>query len=83
MHLAAAMGTPTLGLFGPSRVEHYGPWGARALAVRTELSYDAILAKPGYDYTRHETHMETLPVDKVFAAALDLLARTRARVDAK
>lgn len=82
MHLAAAMGVPTLGLFGPSREEHYGPWGPRALAVRTELSYDAILAKPGYDYTRHDTHMETLSVDKAFAAALDLLARCPVRVGA-
>ncbi|WP_428375540.1 glycosyltransferase family 9 protein [Lichenicoccus sp.] len=27
MHLAAAAGTPTLGLFGPSRAEEYGPAG--------------------------------------------------------
>ncbi len=83
MHLAAAMGVPTLGLFGPSREEHYGPWGPRALAVRTELSYEAILAKPAYDYTRHDTHMETLSVDKVFAATLELLARCRMPVEAK
>jgi ADP-heptose:LPS heptosyltransferase len=74
MHLSAATGVPTLGLFGPSREEHYGPWGARARAVRTDLSYDAILAKPGYDYMRHNTHMETLSVDKAFAAARDLIA---------
>jgi ADP-heptose:LPS heptosyltransferase len=30
MHLAAATGTPTLGLFGPSRVEEYAPVGRRA-----------------------------------------------------
>jgi ADP-heptose:LPS heptosyltransferase len=74
MHLSAATGVPTLGLFGPSREEHYGPWGARARAVRTDLSYDAILAKPGYDYMRHDTHMETLSVDKAFAAARALIA---------
>jgi ADP-heptose:LPS heptosyltransferase len=78
MHLSAATGVPTLGLFGPSREEHYGPWGARARAVRTDLSYDAILAKPGYDYMRHDTHMETLSVDKAFAAAHDLIARCAA-----
>jgi ADP-heptose:LPS heptosyltransferase len=78
MHLAAAMGVPTLGLFGPSREEHYGPWGPRARAVRTDLSYDAILAKPGYDYLRHDTHMETLSVEKVLAAARELLARCAA-----
>lgn len=29
MHLAAACGTPTLGLFGPSPVKIYGPWGQK------------------------------------------------------
>jgi ADP-heptose:LPS heptosyltransferase len=82
MHLAAAVGAPTLGLFGPSREEHYGPWGPHARAVRTDLAYDRILAQPGYDYTRHDSHMETLAVDKVAAAALDLLARCRARAGA-
>jgi ADP-heptose:LPS heptosyltransferase len=75
MHLAAAMGIPTLGLFGPSREEHYGPWGPRAMAVRTDLSFEGILAKPGYDHRRHDSHMESLSVDKVHAAALALLAR--------
>ena len=82
MHLSAAMGVPTLGLFGPSRDEHYGPWGPRALAVRTALSYDQILAKPGYDYTRHDTHMETLSIETAVSAAQDLLARCRTRLGA-
>lgn len=83
MHLAAAMGVPTLGLFGPSREQHYGPWGSRALAVRTELSYEEILAAPGYDYTRHDSHMGTLSVEKVLAAALQLIARSPARAGAE
>ena len=33
MHLAAAAGAPTLGLFGPSRVDEYGPAGPRARAA--------------------------------------------------
>jgi ADP-heptose:LPS heptosyltransferase len=33
MHLAAAAGTPTLGLFGPSHVAQYAPSGPRARAV--------------------------------------------------
>lgn len=82
MHLAAAMGVPTLGLFGPSREEHYGPWGPRAAAVRTDLSYDAILATPGYDYLSHETRMESLSVEKARSAAVDLLARCRAMAPA-
>ena len=34
MHLAAAAGTPTLGLFGPSDEQHYGPWGVDTRTVR-------------------------------------------------
>jgi ADP-heptose:LPS heptosyltransferase len=30
MHLSAASGTPTLGLFGPTDWRRYGPWGSRA-----------------------------------------------------
>jgi len=33
MHIAAAVGTPTVGLFGPGWPETYGPWGPRARAV--------------------------------------------------
>jgi len=75
MHLAAAAGAPTLGLFGPSREAHYAPWGARAATVRTDLDYDAILATPGYDYRSHASHMDSLDVDKVERAAAGLLDR--------
>lgn len=34
MHLAAAVGTPTLGLFGPTDERLYGPWGKKARAIR-------------------------------------------------
>lgn len=77
MHLAAASGMPVLGLFGPSREELYGPWGANAASVRTDLSYDEILARPGYDYRKGDTHMGSLPVEKVVAAAEALWRRTR------
>ena len=33
MHLAAAAGTPTLGLFGPSRADEYAPVGRSARAI--------------------------------------------------
>ena len=35
MHLAAASGIPTLGLFGPTRDDLYAPWGPRCAIVRT------------------------------------------------
>ncbi|MGY8993107.1 MAG: glycosyltransferase family 9 protein, partial [Rhodospirillales bacterium] len=38
MHLAAAAGVPTLGLFGPTENAHYAPWGRHCAVVRTENS---------------------------------------------
>lgn len=69
MHLAAASGVPTLGLFGPSREEVYGPWGEKTGAVRTDLSYDEIIRQPGYDYRSQDSHMLSLSVDKAQRAA--------------
>ena len=69
MHLAAAAGVPTLGLFGPSREEVYGPWGERNAAVRTDLSLDEIVHQPGYDHRSQESRMLTLSVDKAQRAA--------------
>ena len=37
MHLAAAMGTPIVAIFGPSDPANYGPWTSRARVVRVDL----------------------------------------------
>jgi ADP-heptose:LPS heptosyltransferase len=74
MHIAAAMATPTLGLFGPSRPEHYAPWGPRTAVVQTTRSYDEIVSAPDYDYRTAETQMDTLSVDAAEAAARRLWA---------
>ena len=79
MHLAAAAGIPTLGLFGPSRPEHYAPWGPRAAFVRTEKSYDELVDAPDYDHRTTGTQMDSLTVKSVEEAARALLKRTRAR----
>jgi ADP-heptose:LPS heptosyltransferase len=50
MHLAASAGTPTLGLFGPTPADLYGPAGPKSVAVRSgtasmdDLSVEAALA---------------------------------------
>lgn len=64
MHLAAAAGTPTLGLFGPTPADIYGPWGPHAALV---LAPDA---------PQPEERMRRLEPAAVEAAALALLART-------
>ena len=74
MHIAAAMGTPTLGLFGPSLEAHYAPWGRRTAVVRTAQSYQEIVSAPDYDYRTADTQMDSLSVDAVEAAARRLWA---------
>ena len=74
MHLAAASGVPTLGLFGPSRETVYGPWGENAAAVRTPETLEQIVGASGYDRHQPVSHMTTLTVDAVEAAAARLLA---------
>lgn len=75
MHLAAAAGAPTLGLFGPTPDERYYPWGPKAASVRGPRSRDQIIEQEGGDFYG-PTAMHDLTVDKVFEAASALLART-------
>jgi ADP-heptose:LPS heptosyltransferase len=45
MHLAAAAGVPTVGLFGPSPDQLYAPWGPNGHVMRTTESYDDLINK--------------------------------------
>jgi ADP-heptose:LPS heptosyltransferase len=69
MHLAAASGCPTLGLFGPSSEIFYGPWGPKTASVRGPRSFEDICHAPDYNYRSHECLMLDLTVDKVVEAA--------------
>lgn len=75
MHLSAAAGTPTIGLFGPSDERLYAPWGEHTRVVRGPRSFDQIRAvDPGFGQALY--HMMDLPVKTVVTAASDLLKAT-------
>src|SRR5712671_3322190 len=74
MHIAAASGVPSLGLFGPSPVEQYAPWGRCAVWVATELPRAAMFP-PGFDHRTTDTLMDTLSVEAAEAAARRLWTR--------
>jgi ADP-heptose:LPS heptosyltransferase len=76
MHLAAAVGTPTLGLFGPSHAQRYGPWGPHAAFLRTPESYDELVRRVVAPGQVQETLMGGLTVEAVLEAAQSLLRRT-------
>jgi heptosyltransferase-3 len=81
MHIAAALGAPTLGLFGPETPRRYGPIGPRAVAL-----WDAPPCGPCINvhdnklaeciYGRAEC-MLRLSVERVHAVALALARRAR------
>ena len=60
MHLSAAIGTPTLGLFGPTPAGEYAPAGRRTAVALAE-------GEPGH------APMSRLPVETALHAALELL----------
>jgi len=75
MHMAAAAGAPTLGLFGPSDERLYAPWGPRARIVRGPRAFAAFKAMdPGLNQAL--CHMMELKVETVREAAIRLLADT-------
>ncbi len=76
MHMAAALGVPTLGLFGPSRENHYAPYGINGRALRSPQSYEAIINAPDYDRHKPVSYMTALGVDDVYAAAVEFLNHT-------
>ncbi|HEY8190468.1 MAG TPA: glycosyltransferase family 9 protein [Micavibrio sp.] len=65
MHCAAAAGTPTVGLFGPSWPHLYGPWGDHTAFVSTPETYDELIAFDGYDSKTTGSLMTTLSVESV------------------
>jgi ADP-heptose:LPS heptosyltransferase len=75
MHMAAAAGAPTLGLFGPSDERLYAPWGPLARIVRGPRPFATFKAMdPGLNQAL--CHMMDLKVDTVREAAMRLLADT-------
>jgi ADP-heptose:LPS heptosyltransferase len=76
MHLAAAAGAPTLGLFGPSDDRLYAPWGEHARVLRGPRDFETFKAlDPGLNQA--VCHMFDLPVPWVTKAALALLEDTQ------
>lgn len=76
MHLAAAAGAPTLGLFGPSDERLYGPWGPAARALRGPRSFETIRAADP-ELNLPFCHMNDLKPPEVLAAARRLFDDTQ------
>ena len=73
MHIAAAMGTPVVALFGPSGEHEWGPW---RVAQRVVVSHAHPCRPCGIDGCgggKVSECLTTLPVERVHAAVRDLV----------
>lgn len=74
LHLAAAVGAPCLGLFGPVPAARNGPYGRQHVCVEPPPAL-----RPPWDRRKTDTSaMLGIDADQVLAAAEGLLARSRA-----
>ena len=78
MHLSAAAGAPTLGLFGPSDDRLYGPWGPDSRVLRGPRDFAAFKAIDP-ELNQVVGHMFDLPTAWVANAARRLLEDTTPR----
>jgi lipopolysaccharide heptosyltransferase II len=79
MHLAAAMGTPVVALFGPSNPVRYGPRARRERILRVDLPCSPcgqVRLPPERCRGHVPDCLNEIGIERVVAAALDLLDQT-------
>ena len=73
MHIAAAMGTPTVAIFGPSGEREWGPWHTAHRIVASTIHNCRPCGRAGCNDSKVSECLTTLPVGQVLAACLELL----------
>lgn len=73
MHIAAAMGTPTVAIFGPSGDREWGPWNVIHRVVASTTHACRPCGRAGCNDSKISECLTTLPVAQVYAACAELL----------
>ncbi|MDP2826957.1 MAG: putative lipopolysaccharide heptosyltransferase III [Sulfuritalea sp.] len=74
MHIAAAMGTPVVAIFGPSGDREWGPWGEGHRIVASTIHPCRPCGLAGCNDSKISDCLTSLPVAQVLAACEELLA---------
>ncbi|MBK6972183.1 MAG: putative lipopolysaccharide heptosyltransferase III [Sterolibacteriaceae bacterium] len=74
MHIAAAVGTPVVALFGPSSDSDWGPWGVEARVVTSTRHACRPCGLDGCGGGKISECLTTLPIERVLQAVRELLA---------
>jgi heptosyltransferase-3 len=75
MHIAAAVATPAVALFGPSGDREWGPWGVGHRVVTSDAHPCRPCGIDGCGGSKVSDCLTTLSVDRVHAAVQELLSR--------
>lgn len=75
MHMSAAIGAPTLGLFGPSDPASHAPWGPLNASVTAGVAPKILRARLAADPALLPRLMDGIAVEAVVAAASRLIDR--------
>ena len=75
MHIAAAMGTPVVAIFGPSGEREWGPWQTASRVVASTTHECRPCGRAGCQDSKISECLTTLPVPQVLAACEKLLDR--------
>jgi heptosyltransferase II len=77
LHVAAALGAPAIGLFGPTRPFLTGPLNPLAAAIEADVATCSTCGQPGCTRLEHR-RIDDVPPAPVLAAVRDVLGRSRA-----
>ena len=73
MHIAAAVGTPTVALFGPSGDKQWGPWSVNSRVVASQSHPCRPCGHDGCGGSKVSDCLTSIAVDDVMAAAQEFL----------
>ena len=74
MHMAAAVGVPTVAMFGPSRELEWGPWGVPHRLVISDQHPCRPCGLDGCGGGKISECLTTIPVERMLTACTELLA---------
>jgi heptosyltransferase II len=76
LHVAAALGTPTVGIFGPTSPWHWAPLNPLAATIQADIELSCRPCHKPVCRLRHHRCMVEIPADQVLAATRRALAAT-------